>query len=148
MRDMLLQLPADKRKEILSFVSIAITKSSPLPDPATFKSYNDIDPSITKVIMEDFEKTREHRRTLEALSVTEHVKYKRRGQYCGVAIVLGFLAAGALVAIFSNVVAGSIIAGAGLYIALARSFLRANLFGKGEDEVESKTPPKKKAVKS
>lgn len=142
-----LDLSPEKRAELLSFVSIAVTKSSPIPDAAQFKAYKDVDPTIPAIIMEDFAKTRQHRRDMERLSVTEHVKYKRRGQYCGVAIVIGFLATGALIAIFANVVAGSLVAGAGLFLALARSFLRANLFGTRDEPSENDQPTAPKPEK-
>jgi uncharacterized membrane protein len=83
--------------------------SGPLPHPEILKMYNDIMPGSAEKIIKMAEDQSLHRRNLENKVIESDVKRQRNGQVLGFIISMFGLLMSAVIAIFSDPLAGAIV---------------------------------------
>jgi uncharacterized membrane protein len=89
------EIPEDKRKTIMRFISFSISQhSGPLPDGETIKVYNEQIPNGGDRIMTTVEKQLEHRVKLETYGIRRTFNQSGTGQWMAflIAIFFGFVA--------------------------------------------------------
>lgn len=84
----------------------ATSFSGPLPPPQILEEYDRIAPGSATRIIAMAEKQADHRRRLETQIVSSDIANSRVGLFCGLAIGIGGLAAGTIIAIKGNPQAG------------------------------------------
>ena len=83
------------------------------------------DPALRDRVLAMLDAEAHHRRELETAALRADIADTRRGQYCGLAVGLASIAAGALTSAYGSAVAGATIGGVGV-VALAT----ASVFGR------------------
>lgn len=96
--------------------------SGPLPPPEILRKFDEVVPGAAERIIKMAEEQSAHRRDLEKKVIESDVNRSKWGQILGFAIAITGLAASALIAIYGNAIAGSII-GVGTLASLVGVFM-------------------------
>jgi uncharacterized membrane protein len=109
----------------------------PLPPAQELSEYDRVHPGLAERIVRMAEAEQQHRHGLERTEVQEPFRLARRGQVCGVAVVVLVLAFATFLAVNGHVAAASIITGLNL-VGLVIVFVTGQSppSGSGSQEIE------------
>lgn len=110
----------------------------PLPPPEILRKFDEIVPGAAERILKMAEEQSAHRKELERKVIESDISRSKWGQILGFAIAIVGLAVSALVAIYGNAVAGSII-GVGTLASLVGVFMYGSKNRSKEREEKSKS---------
>lgn len=96
--------------------------SGPLPPPEILRKFDEVVPGAAERIIKMAEEQSAHRKDLEKRVIESDIARSKWGQVLGFVIAIAGLAASALIAIYGNAIAGSII-GVGTLASLVGVFM-------------------------
>jgi uncharacterized membrane protein len=112
--------------------------SGPLPPPEILRKFDEIIPGAAERILKMAEEQSAHRKELEKRVIESDISRSKWGQILGFAIAIVGLIVSALVAIYGNAIAGSII-GVGTLASLVGVFMYGSKTRSKEREEKSKS---------
>jgi len=108
----LADLPEDKRKEVIGFVSQTIRlHQGPLPSPETLKGYDSIVENGAERVFQMAERQSSHRMALEKEAISSEIKQSVTGQWMGFILAIVFLLASIYLAIIGHSTLAGVIGG-------------------------------------
>lgn len=98
--DKVSQMPDEEQERILSMMSMEY--SGPLPHPEILRQLEEVQPGISKVIIDDFEKRSEHNREMERKQIEIYKSEGKWGILTGAIVAIAGLTASVLLGWFGH----------------------------------------------
>ena len=111
--------------EIAAVSVAAVTYKGPLPPPAIWQGYKEINPAYADMIMQDFVKNSEHYRNAEMAELEAQIKESRMGQRMAFLLSLALLCIVALSVWLGNITFAGLSGGTFIVLLLV-GFLKKN----------------------
>jgi uncharacterized membrane protein len=144
--DLLVDLPKQKKDQLLSFAMKVSRHSGPLPDPESLRKYNEVVPGLAERMIAMVEKEGEHRRSeqskdgahrreMEGKVVKEGLNFPERGQWIGLGIAVFVISIGSYLILNGFPTQGTLIITT-IVISLVGIFVLGKFF-KNEDKIDT-----------
>lgn len=132
------EMPPDK-----AALMVRIARQGPIPDADLMARYEEVNPIINRVILEEYQRDKEHDRTENSKALSAEINYRVRGQRYALVITVLMIGAGLALAWFVNPWAGVALAGSQPLLKIADRFINRHLGG-GADEVPEQSGKNRK----